>query len=142
MRKKIATPKPQTFTLASVAIDAALTPGDLQSVRAWLAEWLVANAHAKLGQQYQWGQVSMGSDSIDFDLLQQQKLALCHLALGAPTPVAPVIEPVNAFMQRVAQIDITCCTHCKHGHFHAVAAIMPNDACRLWSGPPQTGPPP
>jgi hypothetical protein len=73
---------------------------------------------------------------------KQQKLALCRLALGAPAPVAPVIEAVDAFMQRVAQIDITCCTYCKHGHFHAVAAIAPNDARRLWSGPPQTGPPP
>ena len=73
---------------------------------------------------------------------KQQKLALCRLALGAPMPVAPVIEAVDAFMQRVAQIDITCCTHCKTGHFHVVAAIAPSHARAVRTEPPQTGPPP
>lgn len=73
---------------------------------------------------------------------RQRKLALCRLALGAPAPVAPVIEAIDAFMRRVAQIDITRCPVCASGHFQVIAAIEPCHARAVQTGPPPTGPPP
>lgn len=73
---------------------------------------------------------------------KQQRLALCRAALNVPPPQPAVLEAVAAFMQRVAQIDIACCTYCKTGHFHVIAAIAPRHAGCAGVSPPQTGPPP
>jgi len=56
---------------------------------------------------------------------KKEKLAACRTALGAPAPDKAVIESVDAFMQRVAQIDISRCTCCAQGHFHVIGVIAP-----------------
>ena len=56
---------------------------------------------------------------------KKEKLGQCRAALNAPAPDKAVVESVDAFMQRVAQVDITSCTCCAHGHFHTIGVIAP-----------------
>lgn len=54
-----------------------------------------------------------------------ERLAQCRAALNVPAPDKALIESVGAFMQRVAQVDITRCTCCAHGRFHIIGVIAP-----------------
>lgn len=63
-------------------------------------------------------------------------LAAARAALAAPTPDPAVVEPVEAFMRRVAGIEWLCCPHCREGRFGMVAVIPP-----LERHPPLRGPP-
>ncbi|MCC6473895.1 MAG: IS91 family transposase [Burkholderiales bacterium] len=56
------------------------------------------------------------------ELLQRARAAL-DVTLVPATPVAA--EPVAAFWQRVAAIDIEACPHCATGRLHVVATIAP-----------------
>ena len=69
---------------------------------------------------------------------KREKLALCRLALHAPEPAKAVIETVDAFLQRVAQIDITRCPHCATGVMRVIDTIAPTRPIL----PMTTGPPP
>jgi hypothetical protein len=57
---------------------------------------------------------------------KQRKLTQCRAALNMPAPDQLVIESVNAFMLRVAQIDIGRCTHCACGQLHVIGVIAPH----------------
>ncbi len=71
-----------------------------------------------------------------------QRLALARQLLEMPPANPQAREDAQAFMRRVAAIEISCCPHCKTGHWRvieqllvdrpALAAIIPT-ACR---GPP------
>ena len=71
-----------------------------------------------------------------------ERLALARRLLAMPAANPKAREDAQAFMQRVAAIEITCCPHCKVGRWRvlqqvaanpmALAAILPT-ACR---GPP------
>ncbi len=71
-----------------------------------------------------------------------QRLALARQLLAMPAANPQAREDAQAFMRRVAAIEITCCPHCTTGHWRvieqlladpvALAAIIPT-ACR---GPP------
>jgi len=71
-----------------------------------------------------------------------QRLALARQLLAMPPANPQAREDAQAFMRRVAAIEIACCPHCKIGHWQvleqlaanrvALAAIVPT-ACR---GPP------
>ena len=71
-----------------------------------------------------------------------QRLALARQLLAMPPANPQAREDVQAFMRRIAAIEITCCPHCKTGHWRvidqvladpaALASIIPT-ACR---GPP------
>lgn len=71
-----------------------------------------------------------------------QRLALARQLLAMPAANPQAREDAQAFMRRVAAIEVECCPHCKVGHWlvveqlladrAAVAAIIPA-ACR---GPP------
>ena len=71
-----------------------------------------------------------------------QRLVLARQMLAMPAINPRAREDAQAFMRRVAAIDITCCPHCTTGHWRAIeqvpadrvalAAIVPI-ACR---GPP------
>ena len=50
------------------------------------------------------------------------KLAACRALLDVPAPVPAVIEPVAGFMLRVAQVDLSRCSHCTSGRLLFVAA--------------------
>jgi hypothetical protein len=71
-----------------------------------------------------------------------QRLSMARQLLAMPQPSAQAREDAQAFMRRVAAIEIDACPHCKIGHWHLVqtrpadrallASIGPT-ACR---GPP------
>ena len=72
-----------------------------------------------------------------------QRLALARQLLQMPPPNPRAHEDAQAFMRRVAAIDIGRCPHCKLGRWHlidtlpaarAALAAIPVPACR---GPPQ-----
>ena len=65
------------------------------------------------------------------------RLALARAALDAPVPDPAVIESVEAFMQRVARIELRACPHCGAGHFVTTGALAPLRA----PGASQRGPP-
>lgn len=69
-----------------------------------------------------------------------ERLAACRAALNAPAPDKAMIESVGAFMQRVAQVEISRCPHCAQGRFHVTGVIAPTRSpfrpCQA------TGPPP
>jgi Putative transposase/Transposase zinc-binding domain len=71
-----------------------------------------------------------------------QRLALARQLLAMPASNPHAREDAQAFMRRVAGIEITCCPHCKVGHWialeqlaadRAALAATPPTACR---GPP------
>ncbi len=68
---------------------------------------------------------------------KRAKLVACRLALHMPEPDKVVIETADAFLQRVAQVDITRCTHCAKGVMQVLEAIAPRRIFML----PTTGPP-
>ncbi len=51
-----------------------------------------------------------------------QRLAEARQLLAMPAATPHVREEVQAFMRRVAAIEITCCSHCKAGHWQVVNA--------------------
>ena len=71
-----------------------------------------------------------------------QRLALARQLLAMPQANPQAREDAQAFMRRVAAVEIACCPHCKVGRWHvleqwvadraALAAITPT-GCR---GPP------
>lgn len=72
-----------------------------------------------------------------------QRLATARELLAMPVPNPKAAEDAQAFMRRVAALEIACCTHCGHGRWQLVqqlpadcnelARIVPHAACR---GPP------
>ena len=68
-----------------------------------------------------------------------ERLALARRLLAMPRANPQAREDMQAFMRRVAAIDVACCPHCKLGRWRvvqdvaadraAVASIVPN-ACR------------
>ena len=72
-----------------------------------------------------------------------ERLALARQLLAMPPANPRAQEDVQAFIRRVAAIEINCCPHCKTGHWQvieqvlpdplALAAIVPTACCR---GPP------
>ena len=71
---------------------------------------------------------------------KKEKLAACRAALNVSAPDKAVIESVEAFMQRVTQVDIARCPCCAHGHFHIIGVIAPTR--RPFRQCYATGPPP
>lgn len=68
---------------------------------------------------------------------KRKKLAACRLALHAPEPDPAVIETVDAFMQRVAHVNITRCPHCTSGVMQVIEEIAPKRILMpLTTGPP------
>ena len=63
-------------------------------------------------------------------------LAAAREALEAPTPDPVVVEPVEAFMRRVASIEWLRCPHCREGRFAVVGVIPP-----MQRKPPPRAPP-
>lgn len=67
---------------------------------------------------------------------KQAKLAACRHALKVAAPDAVVIESVQAFMQRVAAIDIGKCPCCEAGRLQRVGVIVPRREQYQATGPP------
>lgn len=67
---------------------------------------------------------------------KRQRLAAARQALDVPPPEPAVIESVEAFLKRVANIEWLRCPHCRKGEFRPVQGFPPPR--RL---PPAMGPP-
>jgi hypothetical protein len=63
-------------------------------------------------------------------------LALARNALDAPAPDPVVTESVQAFMLRVARIELHACGHCGVGQFVVTRALMPHAHGASSRGPP------
>ena len=59
-----------------------------------------------------------------------QRLATARHLLAMPAPNPRAIEDAQAFMRRVAEIEIACCPHCKFGRWQLVQAV-PADRAEL-----------
>ena len=64
-------------------------------------------------------------------------LAAARAALEAPAPDPVLVESVEAFMRRVANIEWLNCPHCREGRFVVIEAIPPSPLPR----PPPLEPP-
>ena len=49
-----------------------------------------------------------------------ERLALARRLLAMPAANPQAREDAQAFMRRVAAIDLACCAHCKRGHWCVV----------------------
>ena len=72
------------------------------------------------------------------------RLATARALLAMPASNPTAIEDAQAFMRRVAAIEITCCPHCRLGHWQLVLQL-PADRAALASNVPRAvacrGPP-
>ena len=68
------------------------------------------------------------------------RLITCRALFGLPAPAPAVLESVDAFMARVAQMDLTRCPHCADGRMRVIAALPP--LRRIHTPRSSTGPPP
>jgi Putative transposase len=72
------------------------------------------------------------------------RLATARALLTMPASNPTAIEDAQAFMRRVAAIEITCCPHCRLGHWQLVLQL-PADRAALASNVPRAvacrGPP-
>jgi len=67
---------------------------------------------------------------------KQEKLAACRQALAMSVPDKAVMESVQAFMKRVAGINVGRCPCCEQGIMQVVGVIVPKrEYCRT-AGPP------
>jgi len=55
---------------------------------------------------------------------KKTQLAQARLALGQPAPVKPALEAAQAFMARVARIDLFTCPQCKTGSLRVVQTVV------------------
>lgn len=65
-----------------------------------------------------------------------EPMAACRQALEAPMPDQAIVESVQAFMQRVAHIDVGRCPCCDSGRLHIVGMIAPKRMEMVARGPP------
>ena len=66
-----------------------------------------------------------------------KRLALARVALTVPAPDPAVIESVDAFMQRVRQVEWGLCPHCGKGHFVVTGSLPARPPPRVTArGPP------
>jgi cytochrome c-type biogenesis protein CcmH/NrfG len=72
-----------------------------------------------------------------------QRLRTARQLLALPQPSAQAREDAQAFMRRVAAIEIACCPHCKLGRWQLVRAEPADRAALASMGPPPAcrGPP-
>ncbi len=66
---------------------------------------------------------------------KQQRLAAARALLQMPAPQACAMEDAQAFMQRVARLQIECCTHCGQGRWQVVQSLPANRAALAALGP-------
>ena len=61
---------------------------------------------------------------------KSERLAQARLALAMPTPDARACEDAAAFLKRVTGIELSCCPHCRLGHWQTVQVLPPERASR------------
>jgi hypothetical protein len=71
-----------------------------------------------------------------------QRLALARQSLAMPAPNPRALEDAQAFMRRVAAMDIACCPHCKLGRWQLVQSVPADRAALTRIAPAQCRGPP
>lgn len=71
-----------------------------------------------------------------------ERLALARRALAMPAPNPQAREDAQAFMRRVAAIEIECCPHCKVGRWRVIEQLPANRAAIALSLQPACRGPP
>jgi Putative transposase len=66
---------------------------------------------------------------------KEQRLALARQLLAMPQPNPQAREDAQAFMRRVAAMEIACCPHCKRGRWQLIAQQAPDRAALARCGP-------
>jgi hypothetical protein len=74
--------------------------------------------------------------------VKAERLALARAALAMPQPNPCAREAAQAFMRRVARIDIALCTHCGVGHWLVVQELGVDRAALAVLGPKPCREPP
>jgi hypothetical protein len=64
---------------------------------------------------------------------KKQCLALARSALNMCAPTSKAMEEADAFMQRVAQLDIALCPHCRVGRWEAIGRVEPVASAGPWA---------
>ena len=72
---------------------------------------------------------------------KSERLARARLALAMPAPNIQACEDATTFLKRVAGIDVSCCPHCRLGHWRTVQLLPPERASRAPPGHACRGPP-
>ncbi|HEU4365201.1 MAG TPA: transposase [Candidatus Krumholzibacteria bacterium] len=57
--------------------------------------------------------------------LRAERLAQARAALDLPAPKAQACEDAAQFLKRVSGIDVSCCPHCRLGHWRTVQLLPP-----------------
>jgi hypothetical protein len=65
-------------------------------------------------------EVERALDAVTADLVKAERLTAARVALAMPAPNPRAVEDGQAFMRRVAAIDIDRCPHCHAGRWSIV----------------------
>ena len=72
---------------------------------------------------------------------KSKRLAQARKALAMPAPDAQACEDATAFLKRVTGIEVSCCAHCRLGHWRTVEALPPERGSRAPTSHACRGPP-
>ena len=72
---------------------------------------------------------------------KSKRLAQARKALAMPAPEAQACEDATAFLKRVTGIEVSCCAHCRLGHWRTVEALPPERGSRAPTSHACRGPP-
>jgi hypothetical protein len=72
---------------------------------------------------------------------KSERLTQARLALAMPAANAQACEDAAAFLKRVTGIDISCCPHCRLGHWRTVQVLPPERGSRAPGDHACRGPP-
>jgi Putative transposase len=73
--------------------------------------------------------------------IKSERLAQARLALAIPAPNAQACEDAAAFLKRVTGIELSCCPHCRLGHWRTVQVLPPERGSRAPADRACRGPP-
>jgi hypothetical protein len=73
--------------------------------------------------------------------VKAERLAQARLALSMPAANAQAREDAATFLQRVTGIEVSCCPHCRLGHWRTVQVLPPQRGCAAPQAVACRGPP-
>lgn len=73
--------------------------------------------------------------------VKAERLAQARLALSMPPANAQAREDAATFLQRVTGIEVSCCPHCRLGHWRTVQVLPPQRGCAAPQAVACRGPP-
>jgi hypothetical protein len=73
--------------------------------------------------------------------IKSERLAQARQALAMPQSNAQACEDAAAFLKRVTGIEVSCCPHCRLGHWRTVQVLPPERGSRAPDDTACRGPP-